>query len=87
MERVSLFDRKILDDLDLSKGKCNLLDFGISPSSPGEDLCMRPLSSDDYEKGKETLSVVLILRKCFCHELSSLSVQLQFSSLQYINVL
>ncbi|XP_031567950.1 glucosamine 6-phosphate N-acetyltransferase-like [Actinia tenebrosa] len=50
MERVSLFDRKILDDVDLSKGKCNLLDFGISPSNPGENLCMRPLCSDDHEK-------------------------------------
>jgi hypothetical protein len=53
MERVSLFERKMLDEVDLSKGNCKLLDFGVSPSNPGEDLCMRPLCSDDYEKGKK----------------------------------
>lgn len=52
MESVSLFDGDLLNDIDYSKGNCKLHEYGISPANPGEDLCMRPLCTDDFDKGK-----------------------------------
>ena len=51
MESVPLFDGEILKDIDLSKGNCKLHEHGLSPSNAGHPFCMRPLCSDDSEKG------------------------------------
>ena len=53
MDNIYLFDGDLLKDIDYSKGKCNIQElYDISASNPGEDLCMRPLSTYDYDKGK-----------------------------------
>ena len=47
-----MFDQHILKDIDFSKGECRLHKRGLSIDKPGENLLLRPLCSDDYEKGK-----------------------------------
>ena len=53
-----MFDQDLLKDIDLRKGECRLHKCGLSIDNPGDNLLLRPLCSDDYEKGK----------CCFCHD-------------------
>ena len=53
-----MFDQDLLKDIDLSKGEGRLHECGLSIDNPGDNLLLRPLCSDDYEKGK----------CCFCHD-------------------
>ena len=55
---VVMFDQDLLKDIDLRKGECRLHKCGLSIDNPGDNLLLRPLCSDDYEKGK----------CCFCHD-------------------
>ena len=55
-----MFDQHILKDIDFSKGECRLHKRGLSIDKPGENLLLRPLCSDDYEKGK--CCIVMTLR-------------------------
>ncbi|KAM7446549.1 N-acetyltransferase [Porites harrisoni] len=50
-DSVVMFDRDILKDIDFSKGECRLHKRGLSIDNPGDNLLLRPLCSDDYEKG------------------------------------
>ena len=50
-ELVSLFDGSILEDIDFSRGRCKLHECGLSATNAGEPFCLRPLSSDDFDKG------------------------------------
>ena len=47
-----MFDRQLLQEVDLSKGECRLHECGLSIDNPGDNLVLRPLCSDDYDKGK-----------------------------------
>ena len=47
-----MFDREILNDIDLSEGECSLHECGLSVENPGDHLVLRPLCTDDYDKGK-----------------------------------
>jgi len=47
---VLLYDPALLERLDPSKFK-GVYKNGVSPLSPGENLRIRPLCADDYEKG------------------------------------
>lgn len=52
-DSVSLFDRQLLKEVDLRKGECKLHNCGLAVNNPGDNnLVLRPLCSDDYEKGK-----------------------------------
>ncbi|EDO40254.1 predicted protein [Nematostella vectensis] len=51
MDRITLFDADVLKEIDYSKGDCKMNQYGLSCESPGEDLRLRPLASDDYNKG------------------------------------
>ncbi|CAH3025076.1 unnamed protein product [Porites evermanni] len=46
-----MFDQDLLKDIDLSKGEGRLHECGLSIDNPGDNLLLRPLCSDDYEKG------------------------------------
>lgn len=50
-DSVVMFDRDIIKDIDFSKGECRLHKRGLSIDNPGDNLLLRPLCSDDYEKG------------------------------------
>ncbi|XP_048586438.1 glucosamine 6-phosphate N-acetyltransferase isoform X2 [Nematostella vectensis] len=50
MDRITLFDADVLKEIDYSKGDCKMNQYGLSCESPGEDLRLRPLASDDYDK-------------------------------------
>ena len=63
-----MFDQDILKDIDFSKGECRLHKRGLSIDNPGDNLLLRPLCSDDYEKGK----------CCFCHDSKSCSHNAKF---------
>ncbi|XP_029189622.1 glucosamine 6-phosphate N-acetyltransferase-like [Acropora millepora] len=54
-DSVSLFDRQLLKEVDLRKGECKLHNCGLAVNNPGDNLVLRPLCSDDYEKGFVTL--------------------------------
>ena len=60
-----MFDQDLLKDIDLRKGECRLHKCGLSIDNPGDNLLLRPLCSDDYEKGK----------CCFCHDSKALFTQ------------
>lgn len=47
-----MFDRELLRDIDLGKGECRLHECGLSVDNPADNLVLRPLCSDDYDKGK-----------------------------------
>lgn len=47
-----MFDRELLKDIDLGKGECRLHEFGLSVDNPADNLVLRPLCTDDYDKGK-----------------------------------
>lgn len=47
---VELFDGSILETIDFSKSPLKQK-YGLTPSHAGEGLTMRPLRSDDYNKG------------------------------------
>ncbi|KAK2553807.1 Glucosamine 6-phosphate N-acetyltransferase [Acropora cervicornis] len=49
-DSVSLFDRQLLKEVDLRKGECKLHNCGLAVNNPGDNLVLRPLCSDDYEK-------------------------------------
>lgn len=49
---MSMFDRELLRDIDLGKGECKLHESGLFVDNPGDNLVLRPLCSDDYDKGK-----------------------------------
>lgn len=48
---VPMFDGQLLKEVDLSKGECRLHECGLSIDSLGDNLVLRPLCSDDYDKG------------------------------------
>ncbi|XP_073248428.1 glucosamine 6-phosphate N-acetyltransferase-like [Porites lutea] len=48
---IVMFDQDLLKDIDLSKGEGRLHECGLSIDNPGDNLLLRPLCSDDYEKG------------------------------------
>ena len=48
---VPMFDGQLLKEVDLSKGECRLHECGLSVDNPGDNLVLRPLCSDDYDKG------------------------------------
>lgn len=50
-DTVLMFDRELLRDIDLGKGECRLHECGLSVDNPGDNLVLRPLCSDDYDKG------------------------------------
>ena len=74
MDDIYLFDGDLLKDIDYTKGKCNLQEYDISASNPGEDLCMRPLCTNDYEKGNWLIifSFNLMLRGHSCPAVQAL---------------
>ena len=45
-----LFDKSILDTVDFSKNPL-YVEHGICPSNAGENLILRPLNTEDYDKG------------------------------------
>lgn len=45
-----LFEKSVLDSIDFSKTPINI-EHGINPSNAGENLVIRPLNTEDYEKG------------------------------------
>ena len=47
-----MFERELLRDIDLGKGECRLHEYGLSVDNPGDNLVLRPLCTDDYDKGK-----------------------------------
>lgn len=47
-----MFDRELLRDIDLGKGECRLHECGLSVDNPADNLVLRPLCTDDYDKGK-----------------------------------
>lgn len=47
-----MFDKQLLKGIDLSKGECRLHESGLSVENPGDNLILRPLGADDYDKGK-----------------------------------
>lgn len=49
---IPLFDSEILNDIDLSEGECSLHECGLSVENPGDNLVLRPLCTNDYDKGK-----------------------------------
>ena len=51
-DSVPMFDRELLKDIDLSEGECRLHECGLSVDNPGDNLVLRPLCTDDYDKGK-----------------------------------
>ena len=52
-----MFDRELLRDIDLGKGECRLHECGLSVDNPADNLVLRPLCTDDYDKGKFDFSV------------------------------
>ena len=47
-----MFDKQLLKGIDLSEGDCRLHECGLSVENPGDNLILRPLRADDYDKGK-----------------------------------
>ncbi|CAH3043671.1 unnamed protein product [Pocillopora meandrina] len=45
-----MFDKQLLKGIDLSKGECRLHESGLSVENPGDNLILRPLGADDYDK-------------------------------------
>jgi len=64
-----MFDRQLLQEVDLSKGECRLHECGLSVENPGDNLVLRPLCSDDYDKGFLTLLKQLTVVGDFTKEL------------------
>ena len=60
-----MFDQDVLKDIDFSQGEGRLHKRGLSIDNPGDNLLLRPLCSDDYEKGK----------CCICHDSKVLFAQ------------
>lgn len=54
-DSVPIFDQELLKEVDLSKGECRLHECGFSIDNPADNLVLRPLCSDDYDKGFITL--------------------------------
>ena len=46
-----LFDVSLIQSIDFNQRKASFKN-GRSPTTPGEGLCMRPLSTGDYDKGQ-----------------------------------
>ncbi|XP_058968435.2 glucosamine 6-phosphate N-acetyltransferase-like [Pocillopora verrucosa] len=46
-----MFDKQLLKGIDLSEGECRLHECGLSVENPGDNLILRPLRADDYDKG------------------------------------
>ena len=63
-----MFDRQLLKGIDLSKGECRLHESGLSVENPGDSLVLRPLSTDDYDKGK--LDIFLLSKFGISHLLN-----------------
>ncbi len=51
VDEAPLFDPALLGKIDWESHKAQFKG-GISPTNPGESLCMRPLCIADYDKGK-----------------------------------
>ncbi|KAH9509336.1 hypothetical protein Btru_046792 [Bulinus truncatus] len=71
-----LFDPDVLNNLDSSKFRGDYKN-GISPLKPGADLCVRPLSSGDYDKGfldllSELTVVGEVSRETFLHQFNKM---------------
>lgn len=69
LEDKDLFDRDLLKKVDFSTTYATYSPK-ISPSSPGENLCLRPLQTGDYDRGFLTLLTHLtevgeVTRECF----------------------
>jgi len=45
-----LFDKSLLDTIDFSNNPL-YLQYGVNPSNVGESLILRPLNTEDYDKG------------------------------------
>ena len=50
MNEEYLFDKSLLEKLDFQPAK-NVFNPFISAGNPGKGLCVRPLSTGDYDKG------------------------------------
>ena len=50
MNKIDLFEKSTLDSIDFSDNPLKV-EHGISPSYAGENLIMRPLNTEDYDKG------------------------------------
>eukprot|EP00112_Aurelia_sp_Birch-Aquarium-sp1_P016506 Seg3752.1 transcript_id=Seg3752.1/GoldUCD/mRNA.D3Y31 product="Glucosamine 6-phosphate N-acetyltransferase" protein_id=Seg3752.1/GoldUCD/D3Y31 len=50
LHNVDLFDESILKNIDFSDNPLKI-EHGLSPTNAGENLILRPLNSDDYDKG------------------------------------
>jgi len=53
-----------LKEVDLRKGECKLHNCGLAVNNPGDNLVLRPLCSDDYEKGESALICIISNTKC-----------------------
>lgn len=47
-----MFDREFLRDIDFGKGECRLYECGLFVDNFGDNLVLRLLCFDDYDKGK-----------------------------------
>lgn len=76
-DSVSLFDRQLLKEVDLRKGECKLHNCGLAVNNPGDNLVLRPLCSDDYEKGESALMLfaLSVTQSAVCQHLLFLSHQ------------
>ena len=57
MGNYDLFEKSILDTVDFSNNQL-FLKYGICPSNAGDNLILRPLSTEDYDKGEYFLFVI-----------------------------
>lgn len=57
LHNVDLFDESILKNIDFSDNPLKI-EHGLSPTNAGENLILRPLNSDDYDKGLLSLRIM-----------------------------
>ena len=53
VEHLYLFDPKVIDQVDLTRAKCTFNPPVKSARDPAPGVQLRPLSSKDYDRGKQ----------------------------------
>ena len=59
LQNVDLFDGSILTSIDFSDNPLKT-EHGLSPTNAGENLILKPLNSDDYDKGLLTRRIAFL---------------------------
>jgi len=63
---VYQFEAKVLQDLSVTDYGLNFPSNGLSPTKPAEGIIVRPLSSDDFDKGGLVRTVQVLLQPMYC---------------------